>query len=175
MHLHRVIQPSLFLLSSLASSTFGAIHMSECRCLPMPACRNPGLPRALLYGFNALWCLLVVASVGLGSALHQGYYFISIGCVVLIVATCGAYNIYRTCNEHRQAMDALAAAAPDVTCCGPPPSYEEAMIGQADEPPDYAEVMRMHGLTKQRLQASAAESQHLLSCELHSFSVRGEK
>ncbi|XP_049267800.1 uncharacterized protein LOC125756868 isoform X2 [Rhipicephalus sanguineus] len=149
--------------------------MFECRCLPMSACRNLGLPRALLYGFNALWCLLVVASVGLGSALHQGYYFISIGCVVLIVATCGAYNIYRTCSEHQQAIDALAAAAPDVICCGPPPSYEEAVIGQTDEPPDYAEVMRMQCLTKQRQQASAAESQHLLPCDLNSFGVRDEK
>ncbi|KAL3213742.1 hypothetical protein MRX96_035238 [Rhipicephalus microplus] len=139
-------------LSEFVLASFGRNNAAVSPCRP---CRNPGLPRALLYGFNALWCLLVVASVGLGSALHQGYYFISIGCVVLIVATCGAYNIYRTCSEHQQAMDALAAAAPDVTCCGPPPSYEEAVIGQADEPPDYAEVMRMHGLTKQRLQASA--------------------
>lgn len=141
----------------------------------MTGCRNPGLPRALLYGFNALWCLLVVASVGLGSALHQGYYFISIGCVVLIVATCGAYNIYRTCSEqsYEQAMDVLAG--PEVTCYGPPPSYEEAMIGQTDEPPDYAEVVRMLCLAKQPMQNSTAESQQLLPCEMNSCAVQGEK
>ncbi|XP_075533281.1 uncharacterized protein LOC142566280 isoform X1 [Dermacentor variabilis] len=142
---------------------------SQCRCLPMSGCRNPGLPRALLYGFNALWCLLVVASVGLGSALHQGYYFISIACVVLIVATCGAYNIHRTCTEQNRQQPM------DVTCRGPPPSYEEAMIGQTDEPPDYAEVVRMLRLAKQPLQSSTAESQHLLSCEQHSLAVQAEK
>lgn len=133
------------------------------------------LPRVLLYGLNAIWALLVVASVGLGSAVHQGFYFLSIGGLVLIVLTCGTYSIHRTCNDpgsDEEASDrapTLAGAR-----CTPPPSYEEAMMAQTDEPPGYHEVLRTLSAPKPPGQQEG-ESECLLAGDTQAVAAQAEK
>lgn len=115
---------------------------AEC-CCSMPAGGEKELPRVLLYGLNAIWALLVVASVGLGSVVHQGFYFLSIGGLVLIVLTCGTYSIHRTCSDPGSDVEALdQPPTVEEERVTPPPSYEEAIRVQTDDPPGYQEVLR---------------------------------
>lgn len=151
-------------------------HLFEC-CCSMPAGGEKELPRVLLYGLNAIWALLVVASVGLGSVVHQGFYFLSIGGLVLIVLTCGTYSIHRTCSDPGSDEEALdqspAVAGERVT---PPPSYEEAIMVQTDDPPGYQEVLRMlTGPKTPPEQLRGGESECLLARETPPDTVQAEK
>lgn len=133
------------------------------------------LPRVLLYGLNAIWALLVVASIGLGSAVHQGFYFLSIGGLVLIVLTCGTYSIHRTCKDPGSDEEALDRA-PTVAGarCTPPPSYEEAVRVRTDDPPGYHEVLRMLSAPKPPGQQEG-ESECLLAGDTQAVAAQAEK
>ncbi|XP_077502138.1 uncharacterized protein LOC144113089 isoform X2 [Amblyomma americanum] len=148
--------------------------MSEC-CYFMLGGANPGLPRAFMYAFNMFWFTLVAVSALMGSLVHKGYYFISIGCVMLIVITCASYSIYRTCMGRRLRPVAPASDADgNDSLFGPPPPYEAVMIRQPDGPPDYTEAICINTAPKESLPGNV-ESERLLSDEPQPTAVEVEK
>lgn len=153
------------------------VQHPSAECCSMAASGDPELPRVLLYGLNAIWALLVVASVGLGSVVHQGFYFISIGGLILIVLTCGTYSIHRTCNDQGSEEDVVDQAPPLAGDSEtPPPSYEEAIMAQTDDPPRYQEVLLTMAAPKTPpAQLRGGESECLLARETPPVALQAEK